>query len=222
MDYALPDTMLPYADKRFHLAARAALEQQTTTLEYSYVYTGMFMDYFGIPNVDTPLRELPLFLDPRARLAILPGNGSARMSMSYTYDAARYVAAALDVPAGSWARSLTTHVDTVSLRELVHLAEARVGMFVVSHQDVGAMLEGKNETLPRAAALADEFPERFPRGAEQVQSLIGGLEVSVALGAYDLDVVAGSDTINLVGVFRDKLQPPMTIGQLMEAAWRGS
>ncbi|XWX00620.1 hypothetical protein V2A60_008641 [Cordyceps javanica] len=220
VDYDLPDAVLPYADKRFHRAARRALERETSTLEFAYVHTGMFMDYFGIPHVETHLRALPLLVDPRGRRALLPGDGTARMSMSYTADAARYVALALDLAPGSWRRSLTTAASTVSLRELVAVAERCVGARIsVSYQGVERLLQRTNATLPRADTLADEFPSRFPQGQAQVRSLIADLEVSVALGAFDLDARAGSDTVNLVEHFRGMTAPPMTIEQLMEIAW---
>ncbi|OAA76105.1 NmrA-like protein [Akanthomyces lecanii RCEF 1005] len=220
VDYDLPDSLLPYADKYFHRDARRTLEQDTSTLEFAYVYTGMFMDYFGMPHIETHLRELPLFIDPRGRRATLPGDGMARMSMSYTKDAARYVALALDLKPGTWSRSLTTAASTVSLNELVRTAEKHIEAAVqVTYQGTEQLLRHKNATLPRAEALAEEFPERYPRGLEQVRSVIADLEVSVALGAFDLDVMAGSDTMDLTAEFRDTAEPPMTIGRLMETAW---
>lgn len=220
VDYDLPDRLLPYADKHLHRDARRALEQDTSTLEFAYVYTGMFMDYFGIPHVETHLRELPLFIDPRGRRAILPGDGTARMSMSYTKDAARYVALALDLKPGTWSRSLTTAASTVSLNELVGLVDKHIGTAVqVSYQGTEQLLQRTNATLPRAEALASEFPKRYPRGLEQVRSVIADLEVSVALGAFDLEVMAGSDTMDLTAEFRDTTEPPMTIERLMETAW---
>ncbi|KAJ6787003.1 hypothetical protein PWT90_07428 [Aphanocladium album] len=219
VDYDLPDSVLPYADKRFHRDARRALER-TSTLEFAYVYTGMFMDYFGIPNIDTHLRELPLFLDPRSRRAILPGDGSARMSMSYTKDAARYVALALDLEPGAWSRSLCTATSTVSLNELVRIAAKNIGeAMAVSYQPVEMLLQHTNATLPRAETLAEEFPARFPHGRAHVRSLVADLEVSVALGAFDMDAMAGSDTMNLVTKFEKVSTPPMTIEKLIGTAW---
>lgn len=90
--------MLPYPEKRYHLAARRELEQKTTTLEHVYyIYPGMSMGYFGLPRGQGSLRPLRFFIDPEQGQAVLPGDGEARISMTYTTDAGRYTALALDL-----------------------------------------------------------------------------------------------------------------------------
>lgn len=63
VEYDVGDDILPYPEKKFHLRARTELNY-TKTLEYAYVYPGMFMDYFGMPHVITQLRPLYFFIDP--------------------------------------------------------------------------------------------------------------------------------------------------------------
>lgn len=112
------------------------------------------------------------------------------------------------------------NASTVSLNELVGLVEKHIGTAVqVSYQGREQLLQRTNTTLPRAKGLAREFPKLYPRGLEQVRSVIADLEVSVALGAFDLEVMAGSDTMDLTAEFRDTTEPPMTIERLMETAW---
>lgn len=212
VDYDLPDAILPYPDKRYHRDARRALEQ-SATLEYSFVYAGMFMDYFGIPHVATPLRELGIFIDPAHGAAFVPEDGAAIMATTFTADVARYVALALDLEA--WPRVMTTAPSSVSINELVRLTEIALGSklrvtawSIDAREDVAM--------LPRNMKLAKDFPERFPHGEEQVRALIGDLEASVALGAFDFGGLR--DKLDLVDEFRDVIRPTR-IKELLQAAW---
>ena len=212
VDYDLPDDILPYPDKQYHQAARRALEK--TSLEYSYIYPGMFMDYFGIPKVPTHLRELCFFIDPMHGKAAVPDDGSARMAMSYTTDVARYTALCLGLP--RWPRVMTTAASTVSIHELVRLTETNLGVRMdVRYQPVEALREHRNFVLPENEAIAERFPARFPNGRDQLQGLIADLEAGVALGAFDFD---NMDRLNLVNEF--EAVEPMTIEVLLEKAWK--
>lgn len=216
INYDLGDDKLPYPDKLLHRQARRALEA-TKTLEYAYIYPGMFMDYFGIPHVPTHLRELCLFIDPTNGVAALPGDGSAKMATSFTTDVARYTALALELE--RWPRVLFTAASTVRLNELVALAEKSLGKKMkVSYQDVEVFKRHENELLPRNKTLARDFPERFPNGEEQVRALIADLEVSAALGAFDLYGIENS--MNLVKEFEGRVVP-RRIEDVMEEAWKG-
>ncbi len=216
VDYDLDDDKLPYPDKVYHRAARRALEA-SPTLEYAYVYPGMFMDYFGIPHVATHLRELCLFLDPSNGVATLPGDGSARMATSFTTDVARYTALSLELD--RWPRVLLTAASTVTPRELVALAEKNLGReMAVSYHGVEVLKRHGNVLLLRNETLARDFPERFPRGEAQVRALIADLEVSVGLGAFDFEDL--EDSLDLVKEFEGRIVP-RRIEDVMEEAWKG-
>ncbi|KAI4599793.1 hypothetical protein KJ359_001529 [Pestalotiopsis sp. 9143b] len=215
VEYDVGDDVLPYPEKRFHLAARRELEK-TSTFEYAYVYPGMFMDYFGMPKVETNLRPLCFFVDPEKGLAVLPDDGEARMSMTFTTDAARYIALALDVE--KWPRILTTVVSTVSLNELVKLVEKSLGRKLqVLYQPLGKLLKHEAIDLPTNLQIAKEYPERFPGGLGQLRGLIADLEAGVALGAYDLSKLTGH--LDLVKVFEGAASGPRKIEDLIEEAW---
>jgi hypothetical protein len=216
VDYDLGDDKLPYPDKHLHRQARRALEA-TETLEYAYIYPGMFMDYFGIPHVPTHLRELCFFVDPSNGVAALPGDGSAKMATSFTTDVARYTALSLELE--RWPRALITAASTVTLNELVGLAEENLGRKIkVSHHDDEVYKRHENVLLPRNKTLARDFPERFPDGKEQVRALIADLEVSVGLGAFDFEGI--KDSVNLVKEFEGRVVP-RRIEDVMEEAWKG-
>ncbi|KAJ3578182.1 hypothetical protein NPX13_g2380 [Xylaria arbuscula] len=164
VNYDVADDILPYPEKKFHLRAREEL-RKTNTLEYACVYPGMFMDYFGMPRVETQLRPLYFFIDPANRQAVLPGNGEAKMSMTLTTDAARYVALALDL--AKWPQVLTTVTSTVTLNELVGLVEKSLGCTLEIHyQPVESLLGHKPlADLPGNIGVAAAYPGRFPGGA---------------------------------------------------------
>ncbi|KAH6631352.1 hypothetical protein F5144DRAFT_531955 [Chaetomium tenue] len=218
VEYDVGDSILPYPEKRFHVAARRALEK-TTTLEYAYIYPGMFMDYFGLPRVPSSLRPLCFFVDPENGLAVLPGNGEARMSMTFTTDAARYVALALELD--KWPRVMTTASSTVSLNELVALFEKSLGRKVqVRYQPVEKLLKHEAVDLPTNVDIAGRFPERFPGGLEQLRGLIADLEAGVALGAFDFGKLRGQ--LDLVEAFQETAPKPRLIEDLVEEAWKDS
>lgn len=218
VEYDVGDDVLPYPDKRFHLIARKALGE-TTTLEYAYFYPGMFMDYFGMPRVTSSLRLLYFFVDPINGQAILPDDGEGRMSMTFTTDAARYLALAIELE--KWPRILTAVASTVSLNELVKLIEQSLGRpLEVRYQPVAHLIRHETIDLPSNLDVAKQYPERFP-DLEQLRVLIADLEAGVALGAYDLSNGdrLQSEHLDLVELFEGKTAPPRRIEDLVKEAW---
>ncbi|KAK2605861.1 hypothetical protein QQS21_003701 [Conoideocrella luteorostrata] len=161
VDYDLGDDVLPYPDKKYHLDARRQLEK--TGLEFTYIYPGMFMDYFGMPKVPTHLRELCFFVDAVNGVAAVPEDGSAKMSMSFTTDVARYTALALDLE--KWPRVMTTAASTVSISGLVKLVEKSLGQSIeVRYQAVETLRLHQNIILPQNASIAGRFLRGSPKG----------------------------------------------------------
>lgn len=216
VDYDLGDDYLYYEDKRFHRQTRRALEA-SSTLEFTYVYTGMLMDYFAYPDADPNVRELGIFIDPIHRKALLPGDGNAKMSMTLSTDVAHYLALALDME--SWPRVLSTVASTLILNDLVQVVERAIEAKVqISYQPIEAYKSRANALLPRNQDLADRFPQRFPHGTEQVRELIGDLEASVGLGAFDLEHT--KDGINLVDFFGQDSKHPIRFEYLARSTWK--
>lgn len=216
VDYDLADDYLHYEDKLFHRQARRALEA-SSMLQFTYVYTGMLMDYFAYPDADSNVRELGIFIDPIHRKALLPGDGSAKMSMTLSTDVAHYLALALDME--SWPSVLSTVASTLTLNDLVHVVERTIGANLqVTYQPIEAYKSRTNALLPRNQDLAARFPQRFPHGTEQVRELIGDLEASVGLGAFDLEHI--KDGINLVDFFGQDSVHPIRFDYLVRSTWK--
>jgi hypothetical protein len=213
VEYDVGDDVLPYPEKRFHLAARREFAK-TTTLEFSYIYTGMFMDYFGLPRVPSSLRPLCFCVDPASGQAILPGDGEGRMSMTTTTDAARYLVLALGLD--KWPRIMSTVTSTVSMNELVRLYEETLGRKLeVRYQPVEKLLRHDTIDLPVNVTIAREHADRFPQG---IRGIVADLEASVALGGYDLSKLG--EHLNLVEAFEGKAPPPTRIEDLIESGWK--
>ena len=216
IDYDLGDDMLPYPEKHFYVRARKELEK-TTTLEYTYIYPGMLMDYFGLPNIESCLRPLYFFIDPKNGEAVLPDEGEAKMSMTTTMDTARYISLALQLE--KWPRIMSITGSTVTLNELVRLVEQSLGRKLrVRYQPVEKLLNHTGFDLPSNLSLAKDYPERFPEGQKQVTALIADLEAGVALGAFDFDKMGG-EYLDLVKVFEGKTPLPKSIETFIEEAW---
>lgn len=211
VDYDLGDDALPYPDKRFHAVARRQLEK--TSLEYTYIYPGMFSDYFGMPHVSTHLRELSLLADPESGLAYLPDDGNAKMATCYTRDVAWYTALALELE--KWPRVLTVASSTVTPNQLVALIDKSLGRKLkVTYQPIEQLKDRSATLLPRLEQLASQFPG----GIDQVKGLKGDLEASIALGAYDFTDLK-DDHLDLVEFFKGKTDPPKTIEELI-TVWK--
>ncbi|KAH6999302.1 NmrA-like family protein [Ilyonectria destructans] len=212
LDYDLGDDVLPFPDKLFHNVARRELEK--SSLEFTYIYPGMFMDYFGMPHVSTHLRELYIVIDPANGVAYVPGNGEAKLAMSYAKDVVKYTALALDLE--KWPRVMTTASCTMTLNEIVALTEKNLGRKLkVTYQQIPALLKHDSKTLPGNVAVA----ENFPGGLEKITALTADLEASIGLGAYDFDKLP--EHLNLVDHFAGKTEPPKKIEDILEMAWKG-
>ncbi|KAK6819337.1 phosphoserine aminotransferase [Apiospora arundinis] len=213
VEYDVDDNVLPYLEKRFHMLGRQELEK-TQTLEYTYIYPGMFMDYFGLPRVKSVLRPLCFFVDPAHAKAVLPDDGEAKMSMTFTTDFARYLALALELDA--WPRVMSTVTSTVTLNELVKLVERSLGRpLQVRYQPVATLLQHAGIDLPTNMEIAERWTERG--GLDKLRGLIADLEAGVALGAYDLSQLTGH--LDLVKIFEERAQAPRRVEDVIKEAW---
>lgn len=209
VDYDQPDDVLPYADKRFHTVARRELEK--TRLEYTYIYSGMFMDYFGMPNIPGYTRALYLIVDPSNGVALVPGDGNAKMAVSLTKDVAYYLSRAIELT--EWPRIMTVVSDTVTSNDLVKLIEGPLGTSLsITYQSVDTLMSHQNGVLPSNIPISEHFPE----GLEQVKALTAALEASIALGAYDFGNLG--EHLDLVARFsQDRL--PTRVEAFLKEAW---
>lgn len=66
-----------------------------------------------------------IHIDMHSRTAAIPGDGDTRMMFSYSYDIARFVEAALDLP--KWEEEMYCYSDLSTYNKVVELAEKNTG-----------------------------------------------------------------------------------------------
>lgn len=104
---------------------RAAKALSKSGLIFTRVANGMFMDYLGLPNVQSHLRPFNWALNVPARSAAIPGTGNEKFSVTYSKDLARFLDRLVDED--EWPEwSIISGADTC-LNELVTLAEKITG-----------------------------------------------------------------------------------------------
>lgn len=96
-------------------------------LQYTRFAIGMFMDYFGTPNIPSHLRPFIWGVDIAKRRAAIPGSGDEIISMTYSKDVARFIERLLED--GDWPEySIVSGSDT-SFNEILALAQEYTGKY---------------------------------------------------------------------------------------------
>lgn len=97
-----------------------------TDLNWTQIHNGFFLDYYGMPHVETYLTPLVFAVDIANKTAAIPGaTGDEIITFTYTKDLAKFVAASLDLP--KWDEVMHCYSDNASLKELVQIAEEMTG-----------------------------------------------------------------------------------------------
>jgi nucleoside-diphosphate-sugar epimerase len=78
--------------------ARTLTELRTTNLEWTRFNNGYFLDCFGPSTLKSYMQPVVYALDVKHKAAGIPGTGNEPMSFTYTFDVARFLLAALDLP----------------------------------------------------------------------------------------------------------------------------
>lgn len=101
------------------LAAKRAI--QKTGLEYTLFSTGWFLDYYGIPHIKSYLSPFTFVVDVANYAAAIPGDGNTKVTFTYTWDTAKFVAAAMDLE--KWSETSWIVGDRKTYNEVLSLAE---------------------------------------------------------------------------------------------------
>lgn len=117
----------------FRQASYEAL--RATSLEWTRVSNGFFMDYWGIARgLKSYMAPIPdLAVDIAHKKAAIPGTGEEMVCMTYTFDVARYLAAFLADTESKWEETTYFFGDRITLNAFVKTAETATGesMFLV-------------------------------------------------------------------------------------------
>lgn len=99
----------------------AMIELEKTSLEWTIICNGFFLDYWGMPKVKSYLSPTVIVLDVAAGKAAIPGIGLTPVVFTYSADVAKYVAACLTLP--KWETESYVIGTKLSWNDFVKLAE---------------------------------------------------------------------------------------------------
>ncbi|KIL88198.1 hypothetical protein FAVG1_08276 [Fusarium avenaceum] len=178
---------------------------KASSLEYTAIYNGLFLDYFVAPKVPTHLSLLALFLDITNSAAGIPGTGNNATVFTHTWDIAKFVAAYVEK--AKWVPEAYILGDKATLNELLKVAEdAKGAKFTVSYDSLEDLAAGKVTELPSHLQAYPFVPK------PALQGVLATLGLMVAKGLFNLEP---EWTLNQE--FPDI--KPRTIKQLVNEAW---
>ncbi|KAH6880826.1 hypothetical protein B0T10DRAFT_581524, partial [Thelonectria olida] len=169
------ETLTPWA--AFQRNALTLL--QTTSLEWTEVANGYFLDYWGMPYIKTHLTPMMPVIDMENKIAAIPGTGDEPIAFSYSLDVARVVVKMLHLP--QWQETTYVVGDTITWNEFLRLVqEARGSEFQIYHDDLEKLGNGQITELPNHVAAYPYFPKAH------LQYLYATLEKLMVTGHFDL------------------------------------
>lgn len=116
-----------------------------TSLEYTAVVNGFFMDYFILPHGKSYLPNFPIAIDIANKFAGIPGTGDEPVTFTYTFDIGRMMASFL-AKKGPWEKETYIKGDVITLNELLAIAEEARGTKFEVHYDPLEKLESMQVT----------------------------------------------------------------------------
>ncbi|KAH8883170.1 NAD(P)-binding protein [Thozetella sp. PMI_491] len=153
-------SFFPHAQAK--ITVLEALES-TTSLEYTAVLNGFFLDYWVLPKVKSYFDPLPLVIDMPNNIAAIPGSGDVPITFTHTWDIACFVPALLTLP--RWEKESYVIGDKVTWNQFVKFAEeARGFKFTVTYDSVEKLKAGEITELPSHQHLYPFFPKETLRG----------------------------------------------------------
>ncbi|KAL4773072.1 hypothetical protein BDW60DRAFT_185479 [Aspergillus nidulans var. acristatus] len=147
----------------------ADLLKASSTLQFTRVIPGFFMDYWGMPHVKTQLSPMTIAVDMANCEAAIPGDGNDIIAMTYSYDMARFIARLLE--SEKWEEFSVVVGDEITYNQLVKIGErVRGRKFKVLYDSADKVNEGavtvptqpegsgySKEDLEEATALMDRL-----------------------------------------------------------------
>ncbi|KAJ9488111.1 hypothetical protein VN97_g5194 [Penicillium thymicola] len=139
----------------------AADRLKASGLQYTRVIPGFFMDYWGMPHVQTHLQPFTFGIDIFSGTAAIPGDGNNVICMTYTYDMATYLVKALDLD--EWPEFTVIVGDEVTYNQVLGMAEEFTGKkFKVTYDSLEQIKTGHVTVPPQPEGIeysTDELKE---------------------------------------------------------------
>lgn len=99
-----------------------------TSLEYIRLSIGFFSDYWGMPHIKSNLKPFHWFLDIQKGIAVVPGTGDEKFTVTYSVDLAHVIVRLLDVD-DRWPERGFLSGSDISINDLIASAEKIRGMY---------------------------------------------------------------------------------------------
>lgn len=136
---------------------------ESTSLEWTAVLNGYFLDYYGAPKVKTYMPPMSLVVDLSSNFAAIPGSGDVPVVFTHTFDVGKFVAALLTKK--EWEKESYIIGDKLTLKEFVHIAEEVKGTkFTVEYDSVDKLKTGQITELPTHPHFYPFFPKQMLQG----------------------------------------------------------
>lgn len=110
-------------------------EIRKTNLEWTQFSNGFLLDYYGMPFIESHMSPLAWVADMTSKTAVIPGTGDEPITLTYTRDLARFVAAVIDLP--RWEEIFYVYGETITWNSFVKRAEEVTGKCLRSVENNG-------------------------------------------------------------------------------------
>ncbi|KAL8988745.1 MAG: hypothetical protein Q9169_008504, partial [Polycauliona sp. 2 TL-2023] len=172
IDYFNDDEHLPLPWKTVKQQAIAELDKYPQ-LEYTMVYNGYFMDYYGMPHCESYMLAEVSYVDIAAAKAAIPGSGNEKVTMTYTKDVAKLVRKLIESDE-KWSRRTVIAGDVSTLNEIVAAAEQARGVeFEIVNDSLEDLRAGKITEIPAYLPTYEFFPK------ESMLQMLAGFGVAI-------------------------------------------
>ncbi|KAM7196160.1 NAD(P)-binding protein [Rhypophila sp. PSN 637] len=151
---------------------------ESTSLEWTAVLNGYFLDYFGAPKVKTYMPPMAVVVDLANNFAAIPGSGDVPVTFTHTFDVGAFVAALLTKE--KWDKESYIIGDKVTLNEFVRIAEeVKKVKFTIEHDSINKLKTSQITELPSHPQFYGFFPKQM------LQGMFSTFELMVDSGAFD-------------------------------------
>jgi hypothetical protein len=182
----------------------AALE--ASSLEFTSIFNGYFIDYFAVPKVQSYLTPLVVVADLANNFAAIPGSGDVPVVFTHTWDIAKFAAAY--VQKSTWEKEAYIIGGKVTWNEFIAIAEEAKGTkFTVRTDSIEKLSKGEITELPSHLAIYPFFPKAM------LQGFFAAFGIFFEKGLFDLNP---AHTLN-------EEFPEIkarTVKEIIDAAWR--
>ncbi|EEU37358.1 uncharacterized protein NECHADRAFT_51335 [Fusarium vanettenii 77-13-4] len=175
-----------------------------SSLKYTRIPIGIFMDYMGLPHIPSHIRNFPWAFDFPSRRAVVSGTGNEPFTMTYSKDLALFVARLIDED--EWPEWSFIGGSDVTQNQIVALAEKALGdKLAVTHDSLEDLKVGKATVL---------FPS---------EETYGGMDPAGMMAMLGASVAEGEMLLPKEGRLNDRFPDVQTtsIDDLITRAWTG-